>query len=109
MEGSAFPFPPAQSSGTIEREIDGAQHLVTRLMEPETIEASMPYSIARWYMLAGGEPPPGSSLRTGPSPEISDGPHLAYAIQWFAFAVIAVVGALIFARRRTPTRADGPL
>jgi surfeit locus 1 family protein len=100
VEGTVLPFPAAESPGTIEREIDGAQHLVTRLMEPKTIEASLPYSIAGWYMLAGGEAPAGSALRMIPSPELNDGPHLAYAIQWFAFAVIAVVGALVFARRR---------
>jgi surfeit locus 1 family protein len=29
-----------------------------------------------------------------PTPALDDGPHLSYAIQWFSFAVIAVVGAL---------------
>ncbi len=32
-------------------------------------------------------------------PPRDDGPHLSYAIQWFAFAVIAVVGGVILARR----------
>jgi len=100
VQGTALPYPPAGSTGTIEREIDGAEHLVTRLLEPETLRGRLPYSIAGWYMLGGGEPPPGSTLRIVPSPELSDGPHLAYAIQWFAFAIIAVVGALVFARHR---------
>jgi cytochrome oxidase assembly protein ShyY1 len=34
-----------------------------------------------------------------PVPEVSNGPHLSYAIQWFAFAVIAMVGStIVFAR-----------
>ncbi len=109
VEGTALPFPPVESPGTIEREIDGKEHLVMRLLEPEAIEASAPYSIAGWYMLAGGEPPAGSALRIVPSPELSDGPHLAYAIQWFAFALIAIVGALVFARRQTSPRNAAPL
>jgi cytochrome oxidase assembly protein ShyY1 len=32
-------------------------------------------------------------------PELSEGPHLSYAIQWFAFAAIAVVGAVVLLRR----------
>lgn len=100
VEGTAFPFPPAESTGAIEREIDGAEHLVMRLMEPGTIDASLPYSIVGWYVLARGEPPPGSALRIVPSPELDNGPHMAYAIQWFAFAVIAIAGTLVFARRR---------
>ena len=40
-----------------------------------------------------------------PMPELSEGPHLSYAIQWFCFAAIAVVGAVILLRRerRSPT------
>ena len=39
--------------------------------------------------------------------ELSEGPHLSYAIQWFSFAAIAVVGAVILLRRerRAPTAA----
>jgi surfeit locus 1 family protein len=33
-------------------------------------------------------------------PEMAEGPHLGYAIQWFSFATIAVVGWLILVRRR---------
>jgi surfeit locus 1 family protein len=32
-------------------------------------------------------------------PELSGGPHLSYAIQWFAFAVIALVGSVLLYRR----------
>ena len=34
-----------------------------------------------------------------PPEELSDGSHLGYAIQWFAFAVIAVVGVVALLRR----------
>jgi surfeit locus 1 family protein len=35
-----------------------------------------------------------------PIPELSDGPHLNYAIQWFAFAVMAVAFAVLVVRKR---------
>lgn len=38
-----------------------------------------------------------------PAPEITEASHLFYALQWFAFAAIAVVGWAVLARR-TPTR-----
>src|SRR5260370_612801 len=41
-----------------------------------------------------------SGLIRWPSPELSDGPHLSYAIQWFSFALISVVGSLALARKR---------
>ncbi|HEU4698709.1 MAG TPA: SURF1 family protein [Gemmatimonadales bacterium] len=34
-----------------------------------------------------------------PAPALDDGPHLSYAIQWFAFMTIALVGAGIFWKR----------
>jgi surfeit locus 1 family protein len=39
-------------------------------------------------------------VRRGP-PELSNGPHLSYAVQWFAFAATALVGyaALLWSRR----------
>src|SRR2546425_11436039 len=35
-----------------------------------------------------------------PMPELSNGPHLSYAIQWFSFALIIVAGSLALARQR---------
>ncbi|HZH40637.1 MAG TPA: SURF1 family protein [Gemmatimonadales bacterium] len=35
-----------------------------------------------------------------PAPEISDGPHLSYAIQWFSFAVIITIGSIVLAQKR---------
>jgi len=31
---------------------------------------------------------------------LGDGPHLSYAIQWFSFAVIIVVGSVALARKQ---------
>jgi surfeit locus 1 family protein len=39
------------------------------------------------------------ALRAIPLTEVSDGPHLSYALQWFAFATIAVIGSgVLFVR-----------
>ena len=34
-----------------------------------------------------------------PPPSTEEGPHLSYALQWVCFAVIAIVGLVIFARK----------
>lgn len=41
-----------------------------------------------------------------PVPDLGDGPHLAYAVQWFLFAGVAVTGYPILLRRRAAER-DG--
>jgi len=43
--------------------------------------------------------------RPVPPPEMGDGPHLGYALQWFSFAAIALIGFLVVLLGRR--RADG--
>jgi cytochrome oxidase assembly protein ShyY1 len=44
-----------------------------------------------------------------PLPDTSEGPHLSYAIQWFTFAAIALVGyGLLVRRARRGTAASQP-
>jgi len=37
--------------------------------------------------------------RRWPAPVFDDGPHLSYAIQWFSFALIALVGTAVMIRK----------
>ena len=34
-----------------------------------------------------------------PLPALDDGPHLSYAIQWFSFALITLIGSVAFLKR----------
>lgn len=46
-----------------------------------------------------------------PEPDLGEGPHLTYALQWFSFATIAAGGWLLLVRAsatRRPTRPPGP-
>ena len=42
------------------------------------------------------------SPRRLPAPELGDGPHLNYAIQWFLFAGMTVAFAVLVVGRHTP-------
>ena len=66
--------------------------------------SGLPYTLRPVYvLLASQEPPQASPIPVSP-PTLDDGPHLSYAIQWFAFATIAVVGCVVLLARdrRTP-------
>ncbi len=65
------------------------------------LSAEVPYTLAPAYLLLGSQDPPASDLPLiAPLPDPADGPpHLSYAIQWFSFATIAVVGFVILVRR----------
>ena len=88
---------------------------VRRLSERELAEL-LPYPVAPVLLVALSEPAAsngggGAGMSVGgggaPSqtvvrlsaPTLDEGPHLGYAIQWFAFAIIAVVGAVVIAIR----------
>ncbi len=65
------------------------------------IQSQLPYRVAPLYLLLQHQTPGQSSVLPIPSPlpELSNGPHLDYAIQWFTFATIALVGFVILALR----------
>ncbi len=60
----------------------------------------MPYGLVRWFLqLQTQSPAPDELPVPAPPPELTEGPHLGYAFQWFAFATIAAVGYVILIRR----------
>jgi cytochrome oxidase assembly protein ShyY1 len=64
------------------------------------IAAGLPYPVYGDYAeLTEQRPAPAAAPRPVPPPELSEGPHLAYAFQWFAFALIAVIGWVLLLRR----------
>jgi surfeit locus 1 family protein len=70
-------------------------------LDLRALSASMPYRLAAVYIRQS----PDSSLPRFPRrlepPTIGDGPHLNYAIQWFAFAGMAIVfGVVIWKQKR---------
>lgn len=51
------------------------------------------------YLVAMTSQPPDSGVKLVPVPELGLGPHLAYAWQWLAFAVMLPIGWVILLRR----------
>jgi surfeit locus 1 family protein len=92
---SGLALPPDSISAT---PISPAPSVVTRI---DLGIADLPYRLAPVYVLlqiqdpaqASGSPIPGVP------PTLDEGPHLSYAIQWFAFATIAIVGCVVLLRR----------
>ncbi len=96
VEVSGF-LAPDEGDGTTAPDEDG----VIRALDVGGIASSLPYGAFPFPLqLARQTPAQSGSLPTPvPMPELSEGPHLSYAIQWFCFAAIAVVGAVILLRR----------
>jgi surfeit locus 1 family protein len=78
-----------------------------RQLSRSAVARLVPYPVHDLYLVArdsaAGDSVP---VRLAP-PALSDGPHLSYAIQWFAFAAIAVIGAAAVVRRASDTMRAG--
>ncbi|MGH9185299.1 MAG: SURF1 family cytochrome oxidase biogenesis protein [Acidimicrobiales bacterium] len=70
------------------------------------LQQQVPYDLYPVYLqLQVSTPPAGDDLpRPLPAPELSEGPHLGYAGQWFTFSAIAVVGYPLILRRNARER-----
>ena len=80
-------------------------------VDPARLSVGRPYTLEPVFLELGTQTP----AQTGqlpvppPPPEISQGPHLSYAFQWFSFALIGVVGYVVLLRgvlRDKPTTED---
>jgi cytochrome oxidase assembly protein ShyY1 len=74
---------------------------VIRTLDVRGIASTLPYEVAALpiQLKAQSPPQPGGLPRPYPLPELSEGPHLSYAIQWFLFATIALIGGVVLVRR----------
>jgi len=65
------------------------------------IRKALPYPVRAIAILQRPDPSlPNFPRRIEPAP-LDDGPHLSYAVQWFAFALTSVIGGLIVTGRRS--------
>ena len=101
VEGVALPF-PVHDEGPGKLARNG--RTTWRRLDLAAVRAEFPYPVRAVYVIAArsalGVPDTrrfGLPIRLEPPP-LDDGPHLDYAIQWFAFAVIAVAVGVIVAR-----------
>ena len=87
----------------------GADRVTTvRTVDVEAIARDLPYDVVPWFLqLQTQSPPAGDLPLPEPPPELTEGPHLSYTFQWFAFATIAAVGYVILVRREVLERRDG--
>lgn len=74
-----------------------------RWLDPDAVGREVGAPVTRDYVVAEATPaevetPPQDRPVRVPAPALDEGSHLSYAVQWFSFATVAVVGGLAFAR-----------
>ena len=87
-------------------------------VDPARLRDSLPYPIAPFVIQALPSDRPTATNRESfrvrpsnlvywPTPELGDGPHLSYAIQWFAFTAIVVVGMAAVLKKNVKEQRQG--
>ncbi len=74
---------------------------ITAYADPARLQEQMPYRLLPVVLELSEQRPSQADLLPAilPSEALTDGPHLGYAVQWFAFALIGFVGYGLLLRR----------
>jgi surfeit locus 1 family protein len=99
VEGIAAPGTDRAASPPIRVDIAGTERVVLSAINLEVAQEHLPYRVAGFYVRATASGTTGSRLAPPREPELGEGPHLSYALQWFSFAIIALVGTGIYLRK----------
>lgn len=102
--------PPAPTGevtvvGHVRRNEQGPENAMTpidglvRLVNSDAVAQALPYPLMNGYVgLLEITPPDDSGLEPVAPPELTEGNHLSYAVQWFMFSAIAAVGLVVLIR-----------
>jgi surfeit locus 1 family protein len=96
VHGIALDLPAAPDRGD-PRTVDGRE---TWRRFDLAMATRLPYPVFPVILIQSADSTTPRWPRRLDPPVLDEGPHLSYAIQWFAFAVIFGVGGVVFVRRR---------
>jgi surfeit locus 1 family protein len=97
----ALPQTLSQSSGN---ETNSGPQREWYRVDVAAMEEQLPYELLPIYAL---QAPEGDNtvlpFRNEPEFDLSEGPHLGYAIQWFAFSLMLAVGYVVYVSKNAPS------
>jgi surfeit locus 1 family protein len=83
---------------------DGGPLAVWNNADVEKIVLQMPYSVLTVYIQPAADPADTTApIPYQPELELTEGPHFGYAMQWFTFATILLLGYPFFIRKQETT------
>lgn len=94
LEGRLFAERDPPSGPLVPRDPPEGDLEVAYYIDTDRLAGQFPYRLEPYYLeLERQTPAQAGELPVPPeAPELSEGSHLAYAVQWFAFALIALIG-----------------
>lgn len=80
-------------------EVQGREHLALGGIDLVQIREHLPFELSPQVVRASDPAPGSGALAPARALETGSGPHMSYAIQWFSFAVIGLVGTAAVLRK----------
>jgi surfeit locus 1 family protein len=96
VEGIALPI--ASGGGA---PLQRGGHASWARLDLPALHDTLPYPISAFYIRQSPDTALPRFPRRLDPPVLDDGPHLSYAIQWFAFAIMAVVFGTVIVRQKS--------
>ncbi|HEX9107123.1 MAG TPA: SURF1 family protein [Longimicrobiales bacterium] len=93
LAGLLVPYPPPDETA------DTMRRRVRYHVDQAGVAASLPYPVEPVLLQLTPTADARQLPRPLPPPALDEGPHLSYAIQWFSFAVIGIVGWVVLLLR----------
>lgn len=103
FDGRIVPAAIGRAGAPIEVDMGDRAYLAFAGVDPYVIGTELPYEVGPHVVRMGPDLPHLAGLVQQPAPEPGAGPHLSYAIQWFAFAAISLGGTAILLRKEDGT------
>ena len=99
--------PTGLGSGLTPRDPPG-KLAITAYVDTDRLQEQMPYTLLPLYVELTAQSPKQANELPLPlkPPEFGNGPHLGYALQWFSFTLIGVVGYVFVLRGVARARAE---
>ena len=100
VSGSGFveTYPPPRNGPNLSSTHQNAY----RWLDRTVLEKRFKYPLEPYYVVLTS--PVGDTTKSTPPrltvPPMDEGPHRSYAIQWFSFAAISIIGTILFLRRK---------
>jgi cytochrome oxidase assembly protein ShyY1 len=97
---------PSEAGGRVVEPPTGGSPAAFDRIDVRAIGGTLPVTPLPLYLQLREQRPPGGPLPVPlPEPALDEGPHLSYAVQWFLFTAIGLVGWPLLLRRTARSRA----
>lgn len=70
-------------------------------IDPQKIAGELTYPVFAGFVELVDQEPAQELPRPTPAPTLTEGPHLAYAVQWFFFALLGLIAPWVFLRAQS--------